>query len=1127
MGRFIAIFAISALGAGFYAGLKGTGPDMKATADRYYAAQHLADFTLQSTLGFTDGDVDALAAEAGVGQVMPGYALDLLVEHPEGSEAVHFVSLPEHCGGDDPAWLSRPVVVAGRLPAAADECVVDSASGYAIGDTISLSGENDPDTLDLMAQNAFTVVGRAESPSYIAFQRGNTNIGNGRVSFFAYLTPAAFDQTAYTLISLAAADADGLSAFSEGYAGAADDLEATLEALAPVRAQARYDEIYAEGLAELTDARAELADGRAEADEKLAEAWQEILDAEAEIADGWVKVRENEQKLADAEGELADGQKAYDDGLASLQSGEGQYHSGLAAYQQGLAKYKAALAEYGERKAQVDAIAPGITGLPDATAGALAALEGGDHAGFAELAAVALTGAGGGAGLLGQSEDPAAQQAAGAVNALIGEAAAALGQQPVPDFATAAAKLQQISTYHPAMAGALAATQAALDEGKAALDASARTLADSKAQLDAAKAAIDAGYAALPEAAQKLADGKAEIADGRRQLAEARAELADAERELADGKAEYAAEQADAYAEIAEAEAEIADGQQALDDLEPPEWYIRPRGSNPGYSGFASDAERIDAIAVVIPVFFFLVAALVCLTSMTRMVEEQRGFIGTMKALGYQPFSIAGKYLIYAAFASLSGAVLGVVVGLVVFPMAIWQAYGMMYIMPELSLFNSPVLAVTSAAACVLVTTAATLAACLGELRSVPAQLMRPRPPRAGKRVFLEHIGPLWRRMNFMQKVTVRNLFRYKKRFFMTVIGVSGCTALLLTGFGLGDSISGIVPRQYGGIELYTVQAALTEPSDSTAATALNETWPQYGQALYTMEALVDAHSDGGSSAGMTVYLFVPEKPEDLTRFISLHDRKTQAPLAFPADGGVVITEKLADRLKVAAGDRFEVARAGEKPVALTVAGVTENYVYNYIYMPPAQHAQLFGEAPEYTGLLMNLNPDAPAPEAVVSALLEAKPVAGAVDIGAMTDQLNDMFESLNAVVWVVIAAAALLAFVVLYNLTNINITERTREIATLKVLGFRPGEVSAYVYRENLVLTLIGTAFGLVLGVFLHDFVTVTAEVDEVMFRRTIEPLSYLYSVVFTILCGVVVNLVMQRRLNRIDMVESLKSIE
>ncbi len=1208
LSRFIAIFAITALGAGFFVGLKSTGPDMAHTADLFYARQHLADYRLLSTMGFTEEDIEALRASGAYSAVMASYGVDALVDSPAGPTAVRLQALPLGEGED---VLNRPILLAGRLPEAENECLADSDGSSAIGDVIRLSESNSESTLDLLNQDEFTVVGLASSPAYISHSRGNTNVGNGRISQFYFLPEAAFSADYYTDVYLRDAQAEGLDSFSDEYAGLAEDGVAALEDFGAQRAEVRYQAIVDEAEVKLADAEAELAKGRqeyedkrAEAETELADAEKEIRDGEAEAADGQRQIDENAAKLAEGEAELTSGEgqmaaarAAIEQNRSALQQAEAQYsegqalyEAGRAQYEQGLAEwqarkaewqagkdqYDAGLAEYQKGQAQWEGQAALLEGLRGAKAGVesaaaqlgalLPAAGAGDAEAVAQFSAIATGAAGSLQGLSEQlaalpGVDPAlpaglsaaasgAEAAlaggdyAGAITALSG-GAAALG--PALDAMQAglnAAKLPldaaktQLDASKAVLddgAAQLAAGEAALNESKTKLDGSAQQLAASRAMLDAGWQALADGEAQLAGGLAQLDAARAQIAEGAAQLEGARGTLADARAQLAEGRAEYedakaTAEEefAKAEQELADGEAEIADARAELADLEPPEWYVFDREANPGYTGFASDTHRIDSIALIFPVFFFLVATLICLTTMTRMVEENRTQIGTLKALGYSKGAIAFKYLFYGILASLAGSVTGVLLCSWLFPVAIWNAYSILYVLPPLTVFLHPVYAPLSVLASVLCTVLATLSACMGELRSVPATLMRPKAPDPGKRILLERLRPLWRRMSFNQKVTSRNIFRYKKRFLMTVVGVAGCSALLLTGFGLRDSISGIVGVQFGEINLYDAVASLEEPSTASAATGLNETLPGLGESLYASQNNLTVRFEGRDNGGMTTSLYVAEDPALLQSFIVFKDRASGRPVPFPQGDGVLITEKLAGHLGVRAGDTIELMLAGEPVVQAAVAGVVENYIQNYVYIAPGTYQSLLGKAPEYdTVLLRFAEGETRSDSEIVTELIALDNVAGAMDVAEMRAQFNDMLQSLDSVIWVVILSAGLLAFVVLYNLTNININERAREIATLKVLGFYPREVGSYIFRESFFLTLIGSVAGLGLGVILHSFVIKTAEIDEVMFLHRISLPSFLLSVLFTLLCMGLVDLVMVRRLKKIDMIESLKSAE
>lgn len=1136
--RFIAIFAISALGAGFFAGLRATAPNMRATAEDYYAQQQLMDFRLLSTMGFTEDDITALRSLDSVDVVMPSYGLDLLTISEETStdegfsskgyvgkiksssvSAAHFFALPQNTEADNPEYLNQIVLQEGRLPQNAAECVVDAASSYSVGDSITLSDQNNPNTMDLMAVHTFTVVGRADSPYYIAFQRGNTNIGSGTISFFVVTTPAAFNSDYYTEVFLTMKGTQNISPFSDEYKTLQTSADNALTAKGEEQAQLRYQDLYTEGAKKLEEARAELAKAEAEADEKLSDAKKAIETGEAEIAKAKKEITDNEKKLTDAQQEVTTGAAQVADARATLQQGQAEYDAGLATYNTSKQQYDTAKASLDTLETSVNNLAAIIDALNTATANGT--VEPTDIPAFIANAQNAIGILQGLAQLAQTAPDPSAVALAAQLSSIASNATVAL-QSGAP----------YLNTYNalniPLLAASYPVFLSIVSAARTQLNAAGAELEQAWAKLAAAKTTLDGGWGQLASAEASLAEAQALINTGRTELESGKQKLATAEKELDEGRAEYNAKKAEADEKLADARAEIEDGQKQLDELEPPDWYIFDRESNPGYSGFDSDATRINAIAQVIPLFFFLVAILVCLTTMTRMVEDHRTQIGTLKALGFGKFSIAFKYLFYAGFASATGALAGVFVGLSVFPSSIWHAYQIMYIMPNMHFYAQPALSLLSVLSMVLCTTLAALAACFSSLAVAPANLMRPKAPKPGKRVLLERIPFVWKHLGFSKKVTVRNLFRDKKRFIMTVIGVAGCSALLLTGFGLKDSISGIAGLQFGNIYQYNAGIALQHPGSAEDDNELNTTLSQYGEFLYKQEISVDASSAEGNNNGMTTYLLISEQPENTNKFINFHQRQDGSPIAFPQGDAVIITEKLASRLKVEVGDTIQVARGSEKSVALTVGGIMENYIVNFIYITPQTYTSLFGSQPAYNTILLNMNETGQAnPSAALEKIISTDGVAGAVDISSMESQVNDMLQSMNSVVWLIILSAALLAFVVLYNLTNINITERAREIATLKVLGFYDKEVSSYVYRENILLTLAGIAVGLVGGVILHRFVITTVEIDEVMFRRSIEVASYFWSILFTLLSSLFVNIVMLGRLKKIDMVESLKSAE
>lgn len=716
---------------------------------------------------------------------------------------------------------------------------------------------------------------------------------------------------------------------------------------------------------------------------------------------------------------------------------------------------------------------------------------------------------------------------------------------------------------------AIAATEAKLEAGRieleenaALLDATEQQLADAKKELDDGKAQLDSGWeqyntqgAAFYEGKRQLEDGKRQLDDGwatltdkqvelndaKRQIADAYAELDDARAELddarqtiaenrqklADGEIEYADAKADAEQELADARAEIEDAQSKVDEIEYPSWYVWDRDDNVSFSSFRGNVSKVEALSGVFPIFFFLVAALVVSTTMTRMVEEERLQIGTMKALGYSNHDIMRKYILYAMTAAVSGALVGLAVGFTVFPSVIWYAYAMMYYVPEFHAVWRWNYAIFSSGLLIGSALLVTWTACRNSLKETPADLMRPRAPKAGKRIFLEYIRPLWKRLSFTQKVTCRNLFRYKKRFWMTVIGVAGCTALLVTGFGISDSINGIIVKQYRDVDHYDLMTAVTDAEDTQQGEIHDYLFGDdaFPASLATLTEKTTQELSDGSSA--EVYMMVPQDVEEFAQFYDLHERVSRkaTPLG---ETGIVMTEKLAELMDAKTGDTVTLVNADGEEAEFTISGICENYVSNYVYLSADTYTQAFGEEPQWNVILSRMADTSQASRDAVSAvLLGMEDVASVTFTVDTTTSVLNMLNSINAVVVMIVICAAVLALVVLYNLTNINIAERVKEIATIKVLGFYDREVSAYVMRESIALTVIGALFGMVGGIALHRFVIYTVEVDAVMFGRTIDFSSFVYALGLTILFSLIVNLYMGRKLKKISMVESMKAPE
>ena len=1182
--RFFSIMILVALSVAFLSGLKATAPDMKHTGDDYLDSLHLADFQVLSTLGLTDEDIDALKEQENIENAEGEYVLDAFAAAGGSETVVKILSLSEQ-------GISDVLLREGRMPARADECVVEegmlSLLDIAIGDTITLTPGSKME--DALAGDTYTVVGTVRSPVYISVERGTSTIGSGTARAYLYLPRDAFALDYYTAAYVRVSGAAEMTAFYDDYDDYIDDVIDSLEDFADARAQLRHDELVEEATEKLDDAQKELDEAKAEADEKLGDAEKELKDARKKLDDGWRDYRDGQQELADsrvklddAKTELENGEQEYKDGLAEYEEAVAEYEKGLAEYEDGRKKYEQSqqqlnagaqeLAEgkkqLDEGQKQLDALGSTVTGALDGTGSPYedkpdqliedlgkgdqtaaattdAALDGMRaqlSAGIAHAQSTIDTLNGQIAQLSAALQNPALsdEERAGYEKGLA-EAQAGLAQAE----AQKAQMEQQLAQLKDVNSGSIAQSKQQLDKGQAAyssgraeLAAGSRELAAGKKQLDEAKAELDDVPAQLQEAKQKLSDARKELddgwkeyydgeekyADGKQELAEAYAKLQSGEKDYRAGLREYEDGKAEADEKIADAQAKIADARRKVADIESCEWYLFGRSYNPGYTGFGQDAERMANLASVFPVIFFLVAALVCLTTMTRMVEEQRVQIGSLKAMGYSGLAISRKYIFYGLLPSLTGGLMGLVIGYILFPKMIFMAYQIMYQVPDIELRAYPGISAFSVLAAVACTTLATLWACLATLRETPASLMRPRTPKAGKRVFLEYIRPLWKRMSFTHKVTARNLFRYQKRFWMTVIGIGGCTALIIAGFGMRSSLLFTMTRQYDELFHYSAQVTLADNVLSEEREAVEDFLSSDARIVSYVPATASSATVATSGYSTTAYIEVMASDE-IGKVVDLFDYKSGEPITM-GDDGVYINQKLSELLGVKIGDTFFLDGEGRGDV--TVAGIYEHYTGHFIYMTPTYYENALHAGSEPNAYLMNFtSDDTDTCNAIFEKLLDLSGVATTSRMRDTQDTYMHSMERVDFVVVIIILAAAALAMVVLFNLSNINITERQRELATIKLLGFYDREVSAYVYRENIVLTVFGILIGCFMGHWLHIYLVRSTEIDLMMFGRQTKATAYLYAAILTTIFSFLVNVLAHFRMKKIDMVESLKSAE
>lgn len=1085
-GRFISILFIVALGVAFFSGIRASEPSMRITGDAYFDESDLMDIKAVSTLGITKEDVSAVGNVKGVGKAEGAYSADFLNIKNKKQYVLHVMSAMED--------MNKITVREGRMPEKAGECLVDDQMNYKIGETIKLKSGTDDKVTDTLKTDELKVVGKGNSPYYISLSRGSTTIGTGTISGFVVVLEKTFDLDVYTEMYVQVAGAKDLTAYTKAYKEKVKTVQKRIEAITEERGKIRKSELEDKANEKLAKAQKKLDDGKAESKQKLEDAKKQITDGETQVSQAKEKIASGKSQIAAAkqtidtkQKELDQATKTYQNGLKELSQGKKQYEQGKAAYD----------SQYAEAQAKIQAGEEGLVTYR-------AELD----KGWARYQT-----------LLNTIEALKAQAAGGSgQDQELLQKIQVMGQQAQETKKTLDAKEQDYQTQKAGLDAAkqkLASGKAELDQAKAKLDASEAKLTSAAASIESGQKQLDAGKAELKAQEQTLQNGETEIAQNE-------AKLADARKEYEDGK-ETSEE------EIAKGEKKLADAKEQIKKIKNPKWYVYNRSTLVEYDGFGENANRMRAIGKVFPVMFFLVAALISLTGMTRMVEEQRIEIGTMKALGYGNFSIASKYLGYAFLATAGGSILGVLTGEKILPYIIIYAYEIMYPhIPKIYVPYHMSYAVMASAASIVCTMGATLASCYKELAAEPAVLMRPPVPKKGRRVFLERIGFIWKRMNFTWKSTIRNLMRYKKRFFMTIFGIGGCMALMLVGYGVKDSVYEIADIQYDEIQLYDGHIFYKDDVTKTEKEELKEYLKEDTDIQTYMDARMQSVTASKGNKKRSVYQCVLGNPDIVGKYEDFHDRKTKESYKL-TDNGAIVSEKTAKLLNVKEGDTINLKDGMAKGVTVKIAHICENYMGHYIYFTPQYYKKVYGKTAEYNCIMFRAK-DGYSEEQVKKAgekILAKDQVLTISYLHDIKDQLDDMLASLNLVIIVLIVSAGMLAFVVLYNLNSINITERQRELATLKVLGFYDVEVAEYVFRENILLTFIGAFVGVIFGKVLHLFVIQTVEVDAAMFGRSIYLPSYIYSFLFTIGFSLFVNWVMYFKLKKIDMVESLKSIE
>ena len=1183
--RFISILIIIALGVGFFVGIKCASPSMLTTADNYFQTNDLMDFKIQSTVGFDDEDLDSIANMEHIAEIMPSYSADVILQQENKNVTVKVMGIqPEDSSYTE---LNKPVVIEGRMPQAANECVVDHSQAVnesiTIGSTVQFAPTvGEQELSEILNRDTYTVVGIVESPMFITADRGQSTVGDGTIYCFFMIPQENFAYESYTEVYVQTdMSKEGISAHSDEYKTAMEEIETQLDELGSERvqnfeqttlkdareelAQAKidYEQGQKDAETQLNDAKQKLEDGRiqleqgqleledgekqleigdATASAGFASAELQLNSAKEQLDSGWLALEQSKEQLAQSEQTISDGKAQIADGERQLQDAWNQYYTGKNQLDQAEQMLNTVSSQFD----QVKSFYYANSTLPDSA----------QQLEFARIVSSTLDNC---ITLLQNSQGDA--ETITMVQSLksemdrriqVAEDEIAQGNPISPLFSDLEWQLIPVlfgsaETAFNDAAAQLEQSKVQLEQGKAELDSQQALLDSKKQELAAGEAQLEQGKQAIADVEQTLNESQAQYlagiealrvqkeeyeiqrANGIAELEAGRAELEQARIDLEEGQKDYDIAVEETNQTLADAKAQIDDAQEQLDSFDELKWYVFSRNDNPGYGDFESDTQRVDAVASVFPIFFIAVVILVTLTTMTRMVEDQRIQIGTLKALGYSSKAITGKYFIYSFLAGIIGCAVGLIVGIFLFPSLIYMAYGAMYpALPDLIYsvpWLYPFLAIIAAILC---TSFVSILACYNSLRVQPAILMRPKAPKPGKRILLERIGIIWKHLSFTSKVTARNLFRYKIRFLMTILGVAGCTALIIAALGLNDSVSVIGQKQFVDITHYNATLVFNKEKNEEEANAiksyLNENEHTKQNIFVSMQSAVTHNAD--DSVTMDTYLVVPEAPEDFSTYIELKNRVSKEELQM-SDDGVIITEKISMKLGLNVGD-YVTFRIDDTEYQALITDITENYAYHYIYMPPAVYEQVFGEPVTYTNAFAIVpNLDDTVKSEIANDLLERDDIMALSYNDTIIDQFNNTISSMQAIVIVIVLTAGALAFVVLYNLTNINIEERVREIATIKVLGFNMKETISYVFRENIILTLLGIAIGLGLGTIMTDFVVNIIELDLVMFGRGVSWISYVSSVLITLVFAILVMVVMSFKVRKIDMIESLKSNE
>lgn len=1063
LGRFLSILCIVAIGVAFFAGIKASAPDMKNSADTYFDKYNVQDIQVYSTIGLTKKDVAAIKKIKGGKSVQPSFSMDTLSQIDSTQMVIKVISY-----GIDQK-MNKIRVVEGRMPERENECLVEASSTtnklygtFHIGDTIKLQSGTDEALSKSLKHTKYKIVGTCYNPNYLSYEKGSSNIGSGTVNSFIYIQNTNVLKDYYTEVDVCVKGAKDLDCYSDEYFDVVDPVLKKIKKISNKQIDARIQSY-----------QSELDEKKQEATDKFKDAENQFNDAQNKIDSGLSEIQSNELKLQNSKDQINQGWNEYYANLQLLDN--------IPTLQNAIAQIEESekkLPELLSQKEQVENGLQQINAEGDLNTKRTLIQNAID---FIDIA-------------LKKLENYPDSSDAETIRIKLNEKKELLqGQLSLIDQAIA--KKAELEAILPQIQSGIEQIQAGVAK-KAELQSQLNQLLNAKNELN--------------NAYVSLINGQAQYEDGVSKIEDAKNELNKSIEQLTLSKAEFNIQKHDALRELSDAQLEI-------DKMEG-KWIVLDRNSHYSYRDYGACADRMDGIAKVFPVFFFLVAALVCMTTMTRMVDEQRNEMGTLKALGYSKLQIASKYIIYALIASILGSILGCSLGMYLFPTVIFNAWNTLYNVDQIKFLFQPGLILLASGSVTGITLLATLYSIYSELIEMPSQLMRPKAAKAGKKILLERITFIWKRLSFLQKVTARNIFRYKKRFFMTIIGIAGCSALLVAGFGINDSISDIVNQQYNVIYHY----------DATVSAKTSEITSQ----IKSLKGVKDVYEEDHlavttkiENKDISTAVHIISNDKKFKDFCTLFNGNNEFDLD---DSSVLISQKMATKLNKKAGDTIKIKDANNKVIKAKIKGVFTNYVGHHIYASESLYKSWNTNAKTtHIYLIKSKKTTKKFERNLGNKIMNIDGVQSVTFYSSLQKNFKDMIKSISYIVVVLVISAACLAFVVLYNLSNVNISERKREIATIKVLGFTRKEVDAYINRETILLTILGSLIGLGIGIGLHHLIMNLAEMDDIMFGRTINSISYVISFVMTIGFNAIINLCMHKKLNNIQMVESLKAVE